>query len=57
MDDGEDGVAALQIRREIAAMNRVVTREPAAAHHGDETGAVGLGGLEDIERERRAELA
>ena len=57
VDDGEDGVAAIQVGREVAGLDRVVAGEPAAAHHGDDASAVGLGRLEHIQRERRAELA
>ena len=57
MHDREDGVAVIEQRLGESLIDRFVAREPAAADDKDDSLAVGLGGAEDVERKRRAELA
>ena len=57
MHDGEHGVAALEQLLHKAEIDRLVRGEPAAADAEDHRRAVGLRRLEDVHRQRRAELA
>src|SRR5581483_9618594 len=57
MTHGEDGVTAVEKWREVLGAGPVVARPPCAAHHVDDTVAVGGLRLHHVESEGEAELA